>query len=160
MLHILCSMGFFLSVSRFDSLYCWDKKTAMQDCMNGFLPSLVPTVGLEPTRSCLQQILSLSRLPIPTCRRQHIYFNIFSDACQVFFLQRLVLLGDFETSPARSRRIRRKKQEIDDDRRSGNNLYDWIFLVSCLLPLASGRVKNSPLSVLVDSFIFWELFRI
>ena len=32
---------------------------------------LVPMVGLEPTRHCWQRILSPSRLPIPTHRRQH-----------------------------------------------------------------------------------------
>lgn len=31
-------------------------------------PIMVPMVGLEPTRPCGQQILSLSRLPIPTHR--------------------------------------------------------------------------------------------
>ena len=34
----------------------------------------MPAVGLEPTRCCHQQILSLSRLPIPTCRREQILY--------------------------------------------------------------------------------------
>ena len=35
---------------------------------------LLPAVGLEPTRCCHQQILSLPRLPIPTCRREQILY--------------------------------------------------------------------------------------
>lgn len=34
----------------------------------------MPAVGLEPTRCCHQQILSLPRLPIPTCRREQILY--------------------------------------------------------------------------------------
>lgn len=41
----------------------------METC--GFI---MPAVGLEPTRCCHQQILSLPRLPIPTCRREQILY--------------------------------------------------------------------------------------
>ena len=36
---------------------------------------LVPVVGLEPTRPCGQQILSLSRLPIPTHRLSKVKYT-------------------------------------------------------------------------------------
>ena len=35
---------------------------------------IMPAAGLEPARRCRQQILSLPRLPIPTCRREQILY--------------------------------------------------------------------------------------
>ena len=57
---------------------------------------LVPVVGLEPTRPFGQQILSLSRLPIPTHRHSTFfsvttvdYYIIFAFGCQVLFFNSL-----------------------------------------------------------------------
>ena len=50
---------------------------------------MVPVVGLEPTRPRGQQILSLSRLPIPTHRQnQQKYYNIIKTKCQVLFAEK------------------------------------------------------------------------
>ena len=48
---------------------------------------LVPVVGLEPTRPGGQQILSLSRLPIPTHRHKclPIYYITIYAQCKLYF---------------------------------------------------------------------------
>ncbi len=52
--------------------------------MSEFFSYLVPKAGLEPARSCLRQILSLLRLPIPPLRRKtHISTSLID--CQQFF---------------------------------------------------------------------------
>lgn len=45
-------------------------------------------MGLEPTRCCHQQILSLPRLPIPTCRRLNLYYDsmILTDWQEKFYI--------------------------------------------------------------------------
>lgn len=45
--------------------------------------SLVPVVGLEPTRPGGQQILSLSRLPVPTHRRKLLTNILYNNLCPV-----------------------------------------------------------------------------
>ena len=47
---------------------------------------MMPAAGLEPARYRYQRILSPSRLPIPSRRRNQLYYYSTSSAvCQVFF---------------------------------------------------------------------------
>ncbi len=50
------------------------KMNTKKDSWSSGIFQILPAVGLEPTRCCHQQILSLPRLPIPTCRREQILY--------------------------------------------------------------------------------------
>ena len=65
---------------------------------------MVPVVGLEPTRPCGQQILSLSRLPIPTHRRADpLYYITSKGHCQAFFANLYQVAGFFEKKAGSAR---------------------------------------------------------
>ena len=52
----------------------WDQRTRAGTGLL-IIDTLVPVVGVEPTRCCHHEILSLARLPIPSHRHIKIYFN-------------------------------------------------------------------------------------
>ena len=78
-----------------------DKKADRLKPIRSFV---VPVVGLEPTRCCHRQILSLVRLPIPSHRRHRpVYYIKLRLQCQDVFKKYLVFIRAFYNFNARQK---------------------------------------------------------